>query len=139
MSRLPAHGWWYELDAEIIHSINDESTAEKRNEPDRALCGHLPPHTDSSGVGLLPQLAAILGYGLWLGDLQEYYYLSLMPAAVLTVLLGATALVPARIAHLAGIALLVAAVAIVPARLRYAATLRGCPPTASSLTRRARS
>ena len=78
-------------------------------------------------VTLLPQLAAILGYALWLGDLQEYYYLSLMPAAVLTVLLGATALVPARSAHLAGIALLVGAVAIVPARLRYAATLPRLP------------
>ena len=78
-------------------------------------------------VTLLPQLAAILGYALWLGDLQEYYYLSLMPAAVLTVLLGATALVPARSAHLAGIALLVGAVAVVPARLRHAATLPRLP------------
>lgn len=78
-------------------------------------------------VTLLPQFAAILGYALWLGDLQHYYYLSLMPAAVLTVLLGATALVPVRIAHVVGMALLVGAVAVVPARLRFAASLPRLP------------
>ena len=78
-------------------------------------------------VTLLPQLAAILGYALWLGDLQEYYYLSLIPAAVLSVLLGVTAFVPARFAHVTGIVLLVAALALVPARLRYAATLPRLP------------
>jgi hypothetical protein len=78
-------------------------------------------------VTLLPQLAAIVGYALWRGDLQDYYYLSLMPAAVLTMLLGATALVPARIAHVVGMVLLVGAAAIVPARLRSAATLPRLP------------
>jgi len=78
-------------------------------------------------VTLLPQLAAILGYALWLGDLDAYYYLSLIPAAVLTVLLGVTAFMPARIAHVTGIVLLGAALALVPARLRYAATFPRLP------------
>jgi len=78
-------------------------------------------------VTLIPQFAAVIGYAVWLGDFQDYYYLSLMPAAVLTVLLGATTLVPARFTQVAGIALLAAAVAIVPARLRYAALLPTLP------------
>jgi hypothetical protein len=78
-------------------------------------------------VTLLPQLAAVAGYALWLGDLQEYYYLSLMPAAVLTILLGATALVPRRAARAVGVVLLAGAVAIVPARLQYASTLPNLP------------
>jgi hypothetical protein len=78
-------------------------------------------------VTLVPQLAAVVGYAVWLGDLEDYYYLSLMPAAVITVLLGATAFIPARFAHVAGIALLAAAVAIVPARMRYAARLSKLP------------
>ena len=41
---------------------------------------------------LVPQVFAILGYAFWLGGLDSYYYLSLMPAAVLTILLGATGL-----------------------------------------------
>jgi hypothetical protein len=78
-------------------------------------------------VTLLPQAAAILGYALWLGDLDSYYYLSLMPATVLTILLGATALVPVRIAHVVGIALLAGAFAIVPARVRAAASMFRMP------------
>jgi hypothetical protein len=78
-------------------------------------------------VTLLPQLAAIVGYALWLGSLEDYYYLSLMPAAVVTVLLGATAFVPVRIAHVVAIALFIGAVAIVPARLRFSARLPRLP------------
>jgi hypothetical protein len=78
-------------------------------------------------VTLLPQLAAIAGYALWLGDLQSYYYLSLMPAAVLTVLLGAMALFRGRIAHVVSIALLVGAVGMAPGRLRYASTMIRMP------------
>lgn len=82
-------------------------------------------------VTLLPQIAAIVGYALWIGDLQNYYYLSLMPAAVLTVLLGSTALFPARVAPMCGtvvsIALLIGALTIVPARLRLAQTMFKMP------------
>ena len=47
-------------------------------------------------VILLPQLAAVAGYAFWLGDLEAYYYVSLMPAAVLTIVLGVSAVVPRR-------------------------------------------
>jgi hypothetical protein len=78
-------------------------------------------------VTLLPQAGAIVGYALWLGDLDSYYYLSLMPAAVLTVLLAATAPVPRRIAHAIGIALLIGVLAIAPARVQAAARLFRMP------------
>lgn len=50
-----------------------------------------------------------------------------MPAAVLTVLLGATALGAGRSARLVEIAALAAALAIVPIRLRAAATFNRMP------------
>jgi hypothetical protein len=78
-------------------------------------------------VMLLPQIAAVAGYAVWAGDLQHYYYLSLMPAAVLTTLLGVTAIVPARFARVVGAVLLAAAFAIVPLRLRAAAALPRLP------------
>jgi hypothetical protein len=78
-------------------------------------------------VTLLPQGVAILGYAFWLGDLDSYYYLSLMPAAVLTVLLGATALVPKRRVQAVGMALFAGALAIAPARLEAAATMFKMP------------
>jgi hypothetical protein len=78
-------------------------------------------------VTLLPQAAAITGYALWLNDLDHYYYLSLAPAAVLTIVLGAAAFAPARVATLVGIALFIGALAIVPARLREAAPMLAMP------------
>ena len=54
-------------------------------------------------VTLLPQIAAIVGYAFYVGDfLDHYYYLSLMPAAVLTLMLGVTALRPTWSADLSG-------------------------------------
>jgi hypothetical protein len=76
---------------------------------------------------LLPQALAILGYALWLSGLDAYYYLSLMPAAVLTILLGITDVMPPRVARAAGVAMLVGSLAIVPARLRFAATMNRLP------------
>jgi hypothetical protein len=79
-------------------------------------------------VTLLPQIAAIIGYAFYVGDfLDHYYYLSLMPAAVLTLTLSLTALRPPAVARAACIALLVGALAIVPARARTAATLVRMP------------
>lgn len=78
-------------------------------------------------VTLLPQLAAIVGYAVWLGDLDSYYYLSLMPAAVMTILLGTTALLPLRVAHMICVALFVGVLAIVPVRLRLASTMFRMP------------
>jgi hypothetical protein len=78
-------------------------------------------------VTLLPQLAAIAGYGVWLGDLDSYYYLSLMPAAVITILVGATALLPFRVAYVLSILLCIGVLTIVPARLRLATTMFKMP------------
>ena len=78
-------------------------------------------------VTLLPQLAAVIGYAFWLADLQAYYYVSLMPAAVLTVVLGVSALVPQRMAAVVGCAFLVGALALIPGRLQFAATLFRMP------------
>lgn len=76
---------------------------------------------------VLPQMAAIVGYGFWLGNLDSYYYLSLMPAAVLTILLGVSAFMSPRVVRIAGMAFLIATLAILPARLRFAATMNRMP------------
>jgi hypothetical protein len=78
-------------------------------------------------VVILPPLLAIAGYALFLDDLDNYYYLSLMPSAVLIVVLGVMALVPRRFATHAGIALVMVALAMVPARVRVAATMHRMP------------
>lgn len=78
-------------------------------------------------IALVPQAAAILGYALWFGDLDSYYYMSLMPAAVLTIVLGTHAVIPARLARVAGVAFLAGALAIVPARVSLATTLFRMP------------
>jgi hypothetical protein len=74
-------------------------------------------------VTLLPQLAAIAGYALFLAPLDNYYYLSLMPAAVLTCVLAVTAIATAipspRVARAIAILLLAGAVALVPGRIRH--------------------
>jgi hypothetical protein len=76
---------------------------------------------------LLPQMAALVGYSLFLDDLGGYYYLSLMPAAVLTIVLAVSPPSSYRLAPVVGVALLIGALAIVPARLRFAATMHRLP------------
>ena len=78
-------------------------------------------------ITLLPQLAAIIGYSLFLADLDSYYYLSLMPAAVLTIVLAATAVPSPRLARVVSMALLVGVLALVPARVHFAATIHRMP------------
>lgn len=99
-------------------------------------------------VTLLPQVAALLGYAFFLGDLDNYYYLSLMPGVVLAMVLSATALPrgPQRgrervgsergsrvgvgwrpLARIVSVALFVGSLALVPARIRYAAPLHKMP------------
>lgn len=79
-------------------------------------------------VTLLPQIAAVIGYAFYVGDfLDSYYYLSLMPAVVLTMMLSVTALRPAPLMRAVSIALLIGALAIAPARIRTAATLHRMP------------
>jgi hypothetical protein len=88
---------------------------------------------------LLPQLAAIAGFALFLGALDHYYYLSLMPAPLLTVVFAVTFVTPVsfmadgvgrsqrRWNLLAGVVLLTVAVLLAPAKIRYAATLHKMP------------
>ena len=76
---------------------------------------------------LLPQGAAIAGYSLFLGDLNHYYYLSLMPAVTLMFVLAATALPPPRLVGPIAVTLLVLALATVPGRLSFAATMHQMP------------
>jgi hypothetical protein len=78
-------------------------------------------------VTLMPQALAILGYALFLGDLDHYYYLSLMPSAVLTTCLAAAAVPWPPAARAIGMVLLAGALVQVPERLRYSATLHKMP------------
>jgi hypothetical protein len=79
-------------------------------------------------ITLLPQIAALLGYAFYAGDfLDHYYYFSLMPAAVLTILLGVTAAASHRFAPVLSVALFVAAVAILPKRLQFGQTMHQMP------------
>jgi hypothetical protein len=78
-------------------------------------------------VLVLPQAFAVAGYALFQGGLDDYYYLSLMPAAVTTILL---ALIPEPAGRAGAI---VAATALglvltqVPARFEYSAKLHKMP------------
>jgi len=78
-------------------------------------------------VTLLPQAAALVGFALFLDDLDDYYYLSLMPPAVLTMVLAVAAVPPPRLARVVGVAMLVGALALVPARARHATTMHRLP------------
>lgn len=78
-------------------------------------------------VILLPQLAAIAGFSFFLAGLDDYYYLSLMPSAVLSVVLAATAMPFRRVSLAVGVTLLAGALALVPARIRHEATMPRMP------------
>ena len=79
-------------------------------------------------ITVLPQILAIAGYAFYVGDfLDRYYYFSLMPGAVLTLVLGLTAAPSPRIAQGIAAAVLLVAVAITPARVRFAATMHRMP------------
>ena len=74
-------------------------------------------------VTVLPLALTVAGYALFLADLDSYYYLSLMPSAVLLVLLAIDGLVPARARQAAGIAMLLASLAMVPGRVQLARSM----------------
>ena len=79
-------------------------------------------------VTLLPPALAILGYALYIGDfLDKYYYFSLMPATVLTLVLGLTSWPWPRLSSAAGALILAAAIIRVPGRLEFAATMHRMP------------
>jgi hypothetical protein len=82
-------------------------------------------------AALLPQALAIVGYALFLGDLDHYYYLSLMPAAVITVVLAAGTWTSQPLARTAGIILVAAALGVAPARMRASAVLHKMPEYAA--------
>ena len=74
-----------------------------------------------------PQLLSLAGYAVFLGGLDHYYYLSVMPAAVLTTVLAVTAM-PSPRARLAAILVVLASTfAQVPERLEYSARLHKMP------------
>ena len=75
---------------------------------------------------LVPQTLAVLGYAVFQGGLDHYYYLSLMPAAVLTIVLAITA-VPAALRATVACVALVAVLTQVPGRLAHSATLHKMP------------
>ena len=79
-------------------------------------------------VTVLPLTLCLVGYALFVGHvLEAYYYLLLMPAAVLTVVLGLTAMPSPRIAQAVAVCLVIAALAITPARVRFESTLPRMP------------
>jgi hypothetical protein len=69
----------------------------------------------------------LAGYALWTGGYHEYYYFSLMPAAVLTVSLALTSLGPPRLRHVTAWALVAVALFAQPARLRQSRSMHRMP------------
>jgi|KBSSwiStaDraftv2_1062776.scaffolds.fasta_scaffold37977_2 hypothetical protein len=78
-------------------------------------------------ITMVPAVMAIAGYAFFLSGLDVYYYLSLMPSAVLMVALALTAPPSPRIVRAVAIALTVGAIVIVPARWQHAMTLDQMP------------
>ena len=78
-------------------------------------------------VTVLPQLAAVGGYAFFLADLNDYYYLSLMPGATLMVVLAVISSVPARWVNWIAIGCVAVALGSVPGKVRLAATMHRMP------------
>ncbi len=76
---------------------------------------------------LLPQALAVVGYSLFLASLDHYYYLSVMPAGAMTVVLAVLAIPPTRLATAAGVVLLAGALSMVPTKMRFSATMHRMP------------
>jgi hypothetical protein len=76
---------------------------------------------------LLPQVMAIVGYALFLGTLDHYYYIPIMWVTVLTVAFAVAVPATNRWRHVIGVALCAAAIALVPSRLAFAATMHRLP------------
>jgi len=76
---------------------------------------------------LLPQGLAIVGYALFLGTLDHYYYIPVMPVTVLTAAFAVV--LPARTlpGRVVGIATVAVAAAVVPWRLEFATTMHRLP------------
>jgi hypothetical protein len=76
---------------------------------------------------VVPALLSIAGYALFLAPLDHYYYFSLMPSAVLMVVLALTSLPHPRAVRIVGVALCIVAVAVTPSRVRFSRTLHQMP------------
>ena len=76
---------------------------------------------------ITPTLLTIAGYAFFLSALDNYYYFSVMPAAVLMVVLAITSPWPRRIGQGLAIGLVMIALAIVPARRNDAMTIHQMP------------
>jgi hypothetical protein len=106
--RLPFLGWGL-LVAGLLMTV--------RYRQDRSLLA----------VTVLPQLLAVGGYAFFLADLNDYYYLSLMPGAMLIVVLAAISSVPARWVNWVAIGCVAVALGSVPGKVRRAATMHRMP------------
>jgi hypothetical protein len=79
-------------------------------------------------VTIVPLTLAVIGYAFFVGPSYEaYYYLSLMPAAVLTVVLGLTAMPSPKAARAVAVGLATGALVVAPLRVQFAATLPRMP------------
>jgi hypothetical protein len=78
-------------------------------------------------ITLAPQGAALVGYALFLGPLDHYYYIPVVPLAILTMAFAAAAPPTSRLARIAAAVLLVSVLSLVPERLRFAATMHRMP------------
>jgi len=76
---------------------------------------------------LLPPLLAFVGYALFLGTLDHYYYIPVMPVVVLTVAFAVALPAPTTTGRMVGIATVAVAAALVPGRLGFAATMHRLP------------
>jgi hypothetical protein len=76
---------------------------------------------------VMPAVLSVAGYALFLAPLDYYYYFSLMPSAVLIVVLALTSVPRRNVALWIGVALCVGAVAVTPARIRFSRTLHQMP------------
>lgn len=78
-------------------------------------------------VSVLPTLLALVGYSLFLGALDSYYYLSMMTPMVLTLVLAITAGWSPRVSRAVGIAVCAVALLLVPARFQRSVTMNRMP------------
>lgn len=80
---------------------------------------------------VLPLAATCAGFAVWVGEYDHYFYLTVLPSAVLTAGLAVMALVPRRFGLVAGLALVVLAVAVQPARFRASRGIHRLPEYAA--------
>lgn len=74
-----------------------------------------------------PTALALVGYSLFLGALDSYYYLSMMTPMVLTVVLAVTSGWTPAVSRVLGVAVCVVALLLVPARFERSVTMNRMP------------